>query len=105
MGPSLNEALGGALRLGELFGPAAAVSLLFALVLLVLYRRDHMARRQDACEDRAALLDVVVKNTASGDRLAEAVNRLAETNRSSAEAYTRQIDSIVRLMRDERRPR
>lgn len=101
----MTEALAGAVRLAEAFGPATAVSLIALALVLFFYRADHLRKRKEACDDRAALLDVVVKNTASGDRLAEAVNRLAETNRASAEAYTRQIDHIVALVRAPREDR
>lgn len=93
-------------KLADAFGPQAGIALAFGLVAFYYYRRDAKEREASTCADRAVLMDAMLKNAAViernngiSEKLADAVDRLADANRVSAEAYTRQIDRIVDLLR------
>jgi len=85
--------------IGPLFaavGPAAGAFALVAGVLFYFYRRDHLQKQADVRSERDTLMRVVVQNTQSGDRLAGAVDKLADS-------ANKQIETIVRAF--ERRDR
>ena len=72
-------------------GPTAAAFALVAGVIFYFYRRDHIIKQVNLKEDRDRMIQVISDVT-------QAVNRVAETQRSSAEAFTRGLETIVTMV-------
>lgn len=81
----------------EVLGPVATVLFALVVLLLFLYRRDHLVKAMLDKEARDRMVSVMDRNAAGMEKLAESVARLSETNRSTGEQYTRQIEQMISL--------
>lgn len=83
----------------DLYGPVATMLLVLLILVLFFFRRDLLMKQMFSQEERDRMAAIVDRNAQANDRLADAVSRLNEVTRSSAEQYTRQIEQIVGLVR------
>jgi len=77
-------------------GPTSAALAIVAAIIFYFYRRDHLQKQADVRSERDTLMKVVIQNTQSGERLAGAVDKLADSS-------NKQMETIVRAF--ERRDR
>lgn len=79
----------------EYFG--AGVALIVMMLVFMAFAMRYILKRED--EKQKILIDVVVKNSDSNNKLAEAVLTQARSDRDSADNIGRKLDMIAQEMR------